>query len=189
MVCLAEKPFEGYTLYKVFHKGQGRFYAQLVNRESKHRTTISYARYIMSVYLGRLLDRSEQVDHINGVKTDDIISNLQILTVAQNNIKYTTTDKPTEFIEHVCPECNKLFTKSKNRSYQYLKFGKRQYCSKECSSAAVSRRMLNKSNKCFTNKLSSDKILAIRNLRSSGMTGASISAELGISRNTVMKYW
>ena len=51
------------------------------------RSTIPYARYLMCVKLGRELKPEEHVDHINNDKTDDRISNLQILTQTENNQK------------------------------------------------------------------------------------------------------
>jgi hypothetical protein len=51
------------------------------------RKTISYARYLMSTHLGRLLTDEEHVDHINDIKLDDRIENLQILSQKENNIK------------------------------------------------------------------------------------------------------
>lgn len=48
------------------------------------RSTVSYARYLMSVKLGRFLLRSEEVDHIDEDKTNDSLSNLQILSTAEN---------------------------------------------------------------------------------------------------------
>lgn len=59
----------------------------LVN-DRKTRKTISYARYIMSVKLGRELSKEEQVDHIDNDKTNDSIDNLQILTAEDNLAKY-----------------------------------------------------------------------------------------------------
>lgn len=51
--------FEGYTVYKQWHKEQGRWYAYLYNSLTQHHTTMSWARYIMSLHLNRLLDKAE----------------------------------------------------------------------------------------------------------------------------------
>lgn len=58
----------------------------LYNNHS-NRTTISYARYLMSVKLGRFIEAGFEVDHIDNDKTNDSIENLQILTKEENREK------------------------------------------------------------------------------------------------------
>lgn len=64
----------------------GRKYICLFNTDSD-RTIISYARYLMSVKIGRLLPEGYEVDHIDNDETNDDINNLQILTSADNQLK------------------------------------------------------------------------------------------------------
>lgn len=65
---------------------EGRKTVILYNSQ-KDRTSTSYARYIMSVHLGRFLTPSEHVDHIDEDKTNDDIDNLQLLTQTENSKK------------------------------------------------------------------------------------------------------
>ncbi len=58
----------------------------LYNSEAD-RSSISYARYLLSVKHGRFLTSNEEVDHIDDDKTNDDFSNLQLLTQEQNRIK------------------------------------------------------------------------------------------------------
>jgi hypothetical protein len=99
----------------------GRTYIRLYNNPDDRFTT-SYARYLMSVHLKRLLNDDEVVDHINGDRTDDRLENLQILDEQQNIAK----DQCQTVLEHTCERCNKVF-------YKNVK-GKREYrfCSKRC---------------------------------------------------------
>ncbi len=123
----AEKPFEGYTLYKVFHNKEGRWYAQLVS--STHRTTVSYARYLMSVKLGRLLDpNTETVDHINENKTDDRIENLQLLPRLENTRRSAKGRTMTTLI---CPVCEKEFIREIRQTH-FCKGGRQTTCSRKC---------------------------------------------------------
>lgn len=96
----AHKPYEGYKVYRVFHKQMGRWMACLVSES--HRTTMSYARYVMATKLGRRLERWEQVDHINNDKLDDSIDNLQILTQADNLSK---SRRFRSYVKRTCPVC------------------------------------------------------------------------------------
>jgi len=92
----------------------------------KHRSSVSYARYLMSIKLNRFLDKNEHVDHIDNDKTNDNISNLQILTPKENTNKQFGVGQT--FLDFKCPECNKLFKLSKNRCY-----GKKApTCSRSC---------------------------------------------------------
>lgn len=94
------KPYEGYKVYKVFHKQMGRWMACLVS--PTHRTTISYARYVMATKLGRPLEKWEQVDHINNDRSDDSVGNLQILTQADNLSK---SRRHKSYVKRTCPVC------------------------------------------------------------------------------------
>ena len=124
----APKPFEGYRIYGPYlSKKEQRRMVALVS--DKHRTTMSYARYLLSVKLGRRLLESEEADHIDDDKTNDHINNLQILTQKENLEKA----KPPEII-CVCPMCDETFSLS---SYLYKKRTRRNVtglvaCSSSC---------------------------------------------------------
>jgi hypothetical protein len=92
----------------------------------KDRSTISYARYLMSVKLGRYLKQEEIVDHIDDNKLNDIIENLQILTKKENCLK---SSKGLTLIELICPVCEKHFTIEKRQCW-----GKNRIrtCSRSC---------------------------------------------------------
>ena len=88
---------------------------------------MSLARYMMSVHLGRILEKNEHVDHIDNNKNNDIISNLQILTQKANNEKYSKLH-PKKQTEMICPVCGNTFMMD-NR---FLPFRKNPTCSKSC---------------------------------------------------------
>lgn len=128
MAEAAQKPWEGYKLYKVFHKGQGRHYANLVGPNDRH--TTAFARYLMEVTVGRRLDKHETVDHINGDKSDDRIENLQILSWKDNIQKSV---KPIKVVELVCDNCKKTFV----RQARTVKSSAKKYTSVTCSRSCI----------------------------------------------------
>lgn len=132
-VPFAEHPYNEYRLYVVSSKkGDPRRMANLVMPGNIERHTISYARYLMSVHLGRILESNEHVDHINGNKLDDRIENLQIVSCAENNRKYHTEEKIARLYLFTCPICSKKFVKARNAAWLFLTKGKYPTCSRKC---------------------------------------------------------
>ncbi len=95
---------------------------------SKHdRSSVSYARYLMAVHMGRFLSESEHVDHIDDDKTNDVISNLQILSQAANNKK---SSKGLTIVTLSCGCCGKSFVREKRQLYSPRKTIS---CSRKCA--------------------------------------------------------
>jgi hypothetical protein len=124
----ADYPYNEYKLYKVFHQKEQRWYAQLVKTNGE-RTTVSYARYLMSVKLKRFLTDKEEVDHKDDNKQNDDINNLQLLTKKENNEK---SQKDVTFIDLICPVCGKEFKRTTQRVLFKLQHGKQPCCSRSC---------------------------------------------------------
>ena len=161
-------------------------------------TGTTYARYLMAVKLGRFLTDQEEVDHIDNNKTNDDPNNLQILTPEQNREK-----REKHYLNNVqqkfdleCPNCGKSFTLTERemggRITQIQKNGYTGliYCSRSCSS--IFNKILKPGN--FNSgvvglTIAEDQIQRIKSLKRQGFSSYKISEQLGIARNTVMKYW
>lgn len=117
MKVILEFPFNG-DGYKIFHKKEGRWYIYFTKDTGKKSMT-SFARYLMSVKEKRFLNKDEHVDHINNIKDDDRIENLQILTQKENTRKSFLKCKNV-----ICPTCKKEFFQPRVI---------RIYCSKKCA--------------------------------------------------------
>ena len=96
----------------------------LVNNKTD-RTTISFARYLISVKEKRILSKEEQVDHIDEDKTNDDITNLQILSPIENHHK--TFKKGETMLSFICPVCFKPFQLTKRQSHKV-----NPTCSRRC---------------------------------------------------------
>lgn len=119
-------------------KGSGRFVLVLkADEEGSKDLRLSYARYMMCVHLGRVLETEEEVDHIDGDRTHDVITNLQILTKSENSKK--TSQDPLAIARRkkvwwfICPHCKTRFERPKSRSH-LASGGNATYCSKVCGS-------------------------------------------------------
>lgn len=110
-----ETPFkEIYKCGYLVTNGENRKHVLLYNSQ-ENRTTMSYARYLMSCNIGEIIQKEFEVDHIDNDKTNDILSNLQLLSKS-DNIKKSTKQKI--MIEFTCPVCKKLFLLEKRLSYK-----------------------------------------------------------------------
>ena len=98
---------------------------------SKHRSSVSYARYLMSIILKRYLTKEEHVDHIDNDKTNDILTNLQILTPKENNRKSFL--KGETLVNFICPICKKEFKLTARQSHK-----KEPCCSRQCGYKKIS---------------------------------------------------
>lgn len=143
---ITESPFYPEWKYVSFYfnKTKGRWYAtlrkskteQLSNGE-KSQTGMTRARYLLSVHLGRYLDDNEEADHINNIKTDDRIDNLQVLTKDENREKYHQhfTSDIQEKVLLRCAECGKTFKRIKWRHDNSVRDNnENDFCSMSCRS-------------------------------------------------------
>ena len=111
---------------------------------SKHRSSTQYARYLLAVHLGRYLTKDETVDHIDNDKQNDEISNLQILSHADNNRK--SNCKPLYELD--CPICSIHYTlpHSSVRGVTKAKAeNNTRCCSKSCGAKQASITLKSKS--------------------------------------------
>lgn len=103
-----------------------------INGNSQKRSSTQYARYKLTVSLGRYLTKNETVDHIDGDKTNDDISNLQILSMCDNIRK--SQKKPP--LVSTCFICGKSFNVRRNITVETrLKYKNNELCcSRKCRS-------------------------------------------------------
>lgn len=133
-----EYPYNNYKGYLVINP-ENRKNVCLVHKTTFKRTTISYARYLMSVKEKRILLPEEHVDHKDGNKTNDVIYNLQILTKGDNNRKSVIESNRTlKMVKMICPNCENIFEKPLRLTHLQKK-GHYTSCSKKCSYKILSK--------------------------------------------------
>lgn len=120
----------------------GRTRVDLYNTE-ENRTTISFARYLISIHVGRELDEQEEVDHINNDKTDDRLDNLQLLSKEKHMLKTISTRAGRKYCSIKCPHCRSVFTRPHNYTMGCKNRGKLKFCSRSCG-VSFSKRNENK---------------------------------------------
>jgi hypothetical protein len=122
------------SAYKV--TSQGRNTIILYKTGTKERTSIRYAKYLMSIHLKRLLTKEEHVDHKNDNKLDDRIENYQILSLADNNRKQAAL-RGCAMVKYECSVCSKVFSiKRKNSHLVGKKHNISITCSRVCGGKA-----------------------------------------------------
>lgn len=127
-----KSPFDDFVGYKQYLPND-RCYIYLVNTFTGKRRLISRARYRMCVKLNRILSKSEHVDHRDEDKTNDNITNLQILTQAANNKKsIKARGKEKKYVKLYCVVCGIGFKRTKRLHRMRMKEGSLQTCSKSC---------------------------------------------------------
>jgi hypothetical protein len=124
-------PFNEFDCYKIFHKKEGRWQVCVVDPLAKKRTTILYSKYLISIKEKRMLNKGEQVDHIDGNKLNDSVENLQIVTGEENRRRHAVLHSAIK-LKHKCPVCDQVFERTQQRSYQKTKNGKSICCSRRC---------------------------------------------------------
>lgn len=102
-------------------------------RKDGSMTSTSYARYLMTCHLQRYLLPQEHVDHIDNDKMNDVISNLQVLSQRDNQLKYNKDlGISKEYITLECPICGEIFTREARQIRPKIKAGKTPTCSRQC---------------------------------------------------------
>jgi HNH endonuclease len=95
-------PYKGYKVFGPYlDKRYGRKVVILESKTTKRRTSTSYARYLMSMKLGRLLKSNEEVEHKDDVRLNDSIDNLRIVQRHRSSAR----NRPKHWVTLICPNC------------------------------------------------------------------------------------
>lgn len=107
----------------------------LVHKLTKERATVTYAKYVMSVKHGRRLSREEEVDHVDGNKLNDDVSNLEIVSRKENKRRYDLAH-PEKVVSLECDYCHRTFSRVRRQTSHSKPGQVGNYCSRSCNGLA-----------------------------------------------------
>jgi len=111
-------------------KGNGYMYCYAPDSEFATKSGKVYEhRYVMQVYLGRQLKEDECVHHIDRNKTNNDISNLQLMTIDEHARLHKLEDGDGQILAVTCAQCGLEFESISSEN--------RKFCSKKCSTDNV----------------------------------------------------
>lgn len=117
--------YDNYKLYGPYDHSH-RLRLVIVDKTSGKKTSISYAKYLMELHLGRHLKSYETVDHIDNDYTNNDLSNLRVLSRREHSLVDALRNNQLEF---KCEYCGKVFLRKKRGN----RHGHGYFCSKQCS--------------------------------------------------------
>lgn len=129
------KPYENIRWTGPYRRADKRLIIIVYKFKGRKKTTVSYPKYLMEVYLGRYLKENETVDHIDKNIHNNNLENLRILDRCEHvkiDIKRLKTQK------FICPVCKIEFELTGTKLSNLISNRKRRnssgpYCCKNCA--------------------------------------------------------
>lgn len=165
--------------------GQGYMYCRTdpVHPNSYSTGLYPLHRVVMENSIWRILEDNEVVHHIDEVKTNNILSNLMLLTVEAHSKLHHFKDVDT-YTRLTCAYCGNCFSRLPSQASSKLKRYKNAYCSSSCARNSYKV----PGGEGVGNPISKELQVNARAMYLSGATFYKIHKELKISNATAKKY-
>lgn len=130
-------PYNQTKIYGPYTRKDKRQHVILLLPSGKSKT-VSYPKFLMEQYLGRLLKSDETVDHVDGDFTNNNLDNLQVLSRKEHCKLDAKRNKEQWFLCGVCGKKFPLSGKRLSDAYQNRKNSNKKgpFCSRRCAGKA-----------------------------------------------------
>lgn len=114
----------------IYKQKDGRQFVVIKGQDGKWHSK-SYARYLMEQYLGRELNKDEEVHHKDENKLNDVIENLEVKNSTKHRKDHFT--KPSTYENcYICGKQIEITSRRKGNHYG-AKHQDKWFCSRKCS--------------------------------------------------------
>lgn len=133
---LCQYPFEGYkSSGPYFHEKNGRWHVNLLTLNGTSKPlNMTYAKYLVSIKERRIPSPGEEVDHVDGDRTNDLLGNLRIISKKENRDKAQKDPRGNpkkETFLYICNKCGDAFLCNRNTA-AHLRGNHTAFCGRSC---------------------------------------------------------
>lgn len=158
----------------------GEYVGRKVTLGDGRKVTELQHRRVMEEHLGRKLRSDEHVHHKDGVKYNNSLDNLEVLTASEHAKHHAPRVPPLEL---VCKFCGRAFTRPGSQERHGRKMGKAgPFCGKSCANRGT---LDPRSNFHGVRKLTLEQAKEIKKHLAGGEILRTIAERYGVKRSTI----
>lgn len=123
-----------WTIQKVVSKGQYLYAVVPDHPRATKRGYVLLHRVVMENKLGRLLEKNEDVHHVNENKKDNSPDNLEVRLHGEHSSHHRRLEHPDgeTKVSYICANCGKVFERAVRQGKEQKGY-KNSFCSRRCN--------------------------------------------------------